>query len=77
MTTGKPLRYTNNHPGQLNLPIPKDGVKTTPFCGFFKIIFWSCADTINIFYVSVQRHQRHFLTYYTQPYSRQIRFFRS
>jgi len=39
--------------------------------------FLSCADTTNIFCVSVPKHQRHFLTYYTPLYPWQVRFVRS
>jgi len=39
--------------------------------------FLSYADTTDIFCVSVPKHQRHFLTYYTTLYPWQVRFVRS
>jgi len=39
--------------------------------------FLSYADTTDVIWVSVPKHQRHFLTYYTLLYHRQVRFIRS
>ena len=60
-----------------NPPMPKEGVKTTPFLRFVVNYLLSCADTTDIFYVSVPKHQRHFLTYYTPLYPGQVSFVRS
>jgi len=61
----------------INPPMPKEGVKTTPSGGLLWIIFLSYADTTDIFFVSVPKHQRYFLTYYTPLYPGQVRFVRS
>ena len=67
---------TSTPPFPLNPPMPKEGVRTTPSCGLLWIIFLSCAHTTDNFCVSVPKHQRHFLTYYTPLYPRQVRFVR-
>jgi len=67
MATGS---YTSNkfRRHEINAPMPKEGVKTTPSCGLLRIIFLSYADTTDICCVSVPKHQGHFLTYYTPLY---------
>ena len=52
---------------------PRRGSKRPPPAVCYEL-FLSYADTTDIFCVSVPKHQRHFLTYYTPLYPWQVRF---